>query len=51
MMACEDCGAAGYGNIGCLRCVRWMKRLAGESVGLRIIIEILKRRDAVIRCR
>jgi hypothetical protein len=43
-MACEQCGALYHGNIGCLTCLRWMKRAAGRSEGLRILIELAKRR-------
>jgi hypothetical protein len=43
-LACEDCGAFQHGNINCLRCLRWMKRLNGKSDLLRTLIEVTKRR-------
>jgi hypothetical protein len=43
MIACEDCGAAGHGNINCIRCVRWLCRTT-VSPFYRYLIKLWERR-------
>lgn len=46
-IVCEVCGAVEHGNVMCLACLRWQKRATGDSVLLRTLIDIAKRREAI----
>ena len=45
-MACESCGAIGWGSMFCITCLRFHKRKYGpnNALGLRKLIKILKRK-------
>lgn len=43
---CERCGAVHHGNIGCIVCLRHMKRTSPEAGDLlRVLIKIAARRE------
>lgn len=48
---CSRCGAVYHGNIGCIVCLRALKRQArdGEGMLLRVLIKIRERLDRGVR--
>ena len=46
LIACERCGAVNHGNMCCIACLRWVKRVSGSSFA-RVLIKIAERRIGV----
>jgi hypothetical protein len=42
-IVCERCGAIGHGNVFCIQCLRWMKRVRRSNFA-RLLIKLAERR-------